>query len=253
MNPAEPVQSRSRGRAARLIVLACAAVALALALALLPLKQWLIDFLEWTDALGFWGPFLVAVFYVIACVFMLPGLILTMGAGVLFGVGVGTVTCSVGSTLGASAAFLVGRFLARDWVARRVSGNPKFAAVDEAVGRQGFKIVLLTRLSPIFPFNFQNYAYGLTGVPFWKYFFASWIGMLPGTIMYVYLGQALGSLATLASGEKRDKTTGEWVLFGVGLLVTVVVATVVARIAGKAIKEAVPDQRTHAGEGETAT
>lgn len=170
----------------RIILLALASVAILAGLILLPVRQYLVDVLDWTQGLGTWGPIFVSLFYVVACVFLLPGSVLTLGAGFLFGVPVGLLSAWIGATIGACVAFLVGRTMARDWVARKVSGNPKFAAVDEAVGREGFKIVLLLRLSPVFPFNFLNYALGLTKVSFWKYALASLIGMLPGGLMYVY-------------------------------------------------------------------
>ena len=159
--------------------------------------------------------------------------LITLGAGALFGVVLGTVVVSAGSVLGASAAFLTGRFFARDWVAAKVAGNQTFSEIDQAVGREGFKIVFLTRLSPVFPFNLLNYAFGLTGVRFWPYFFASWVGMFPGTVMFVYLG----SVAKVAV-ESGERTPGEKILFGVGLLATIVVATVVTRIARRALAEA---------------
>ena len=126
----------------------------------------------------------MALFYVVACVFLLPGVGPDARGWFSFGVPIGLLSAWTGATLGACVAFLVGRTLARDWVARKVSENPKFAAVDEAVGREGFKIVLLLRLSPVFPFNFLNYALGLTRVSFRQYALASLIGMLPGGLMY---------------------------------------------------------------------
>ena len=200
-------------------------------------KAFVISVLTWAENLGFWAPFIVAAFYVVACVFLLPGGIITIAAGFLFGVVTGTITVSVGSTLGASAAFLIGRSRARDWVRKKVSGHPKFEAIDRAVGEQGFKIVLLTRLSPIFPFNLQNYAYGLTGVKLWKYTLASWIGMLPGTVAYVYIGSGLESLTEAATGQTQDDIVGR-VFFWGGLVATIVVMVVVTRIAQKAMKKA---------------
>jgi uncharacterized membrane protein YdjX (TVP38/TMEM64 family) len=227
----------------KLVVLALIVCGLAVASIFLPVKEYLIAMLEWTQGLGFWGPFFVAAFYILACVLLLPGGIITLAAGFLFGVVTGTITVSVGSTLGATAAFLVGRTFARDWVRRKVAGRPKFAAIDRAVGEQGFKIVLLTRLSPIFPFNMQNYAYGLTGVKLWKYMLASWIGMLPGTLAYVYIGSGLRSLTEVAAGEVE----GGWVqraFFWGGLAATLVVMVVVTRIASRAMKQAMPTPAT---------
>jgi len=148
----------------------------------------------------------------------------------VFGVVWGSIYVSIASTLGATAAFLVGRYLARDAIARKIEGNERFAAIDKAVAGEGWKIVGLTRLSPVFPFTLLNYAFGLTQVKLRDFVLASWIGMMPGTIMYVYLG----SLAQAATGD-RARTTGEWVLYSVGLLATVVVTVFVTRVAKKAL------------------
>jgi len=158
------------------------------------------------------------------------------GGRLLFGVFGGTITVSIGSTLGACAAFLVGRTVARKWIAEKVEKNKKFAAIDKAVGEQGFKIVLLTRLSPIFPFNLLNYAFGLTKVPFWHYALASWIGMLPGTVMYVYFGSAARSLAAVAAGE-IEGGAAQQLFFWIGLVATILVAMFVTHVARKALKE----------------
>src|SRR5262249_24071426 len=147
----------------------------------------------------------------------------------IFGVIRGFIAVSVGSVLGAAAAFFVGRKLARGWVEQKVAGNPRFQALDRAVGTRGFKIVLLTRLSPIFPYTLLNYAFGLSRVRFRDYFLASWIGMLPGTVMYVYLGSLADNLAQVASG-RVDKDAGQQVLFYAGLVITVVVTVYVTRI-----------------------
>lgn len=223
----------------KLIVFAVVVLGLVSAAFLLPVKDWLIKALEWTEGLGTWGPVVVAAFYVVACIFFLPGSVITLGAGLLFGVLVGTITVSIGSTLGACAAFLVGRTVARDWVSGRVAKNEKFSAIDNAVGEQGLKIVLLTRLSPVFPFNLLNYAYGLTKIPFWQYAIASWVGMLPGTVMYVYFGAGLRSFAELAAGEVEGGPA-QRIFFWFGLVATIVVTVFVTRIAQKALQREVP-------------
>ena len=220
------------------IVLAVIVAVLVAVFVFLPVKDYLNAVLEWTDGLGVWAPIVVVGVYIVACLFLLPGSVLTLGAGFLFGVLTGTITVSIGSTIGASAAFLVGRTIARGWIEKRMAGNAKFAAIDQAVGREGFKIVLLTRLSPIFPFNLQNYAYGLTKVPFWQYVLASWIGMLPGTVMYVYLGSTLQSLTEVAAG-KVEGGMAQKVFFYVGLAITIAVAILVTRVARKALARAV--------------
>lgn len=217
------------------IVLALFVVGLAAALFLLPVKQYVVHALEWSRGLGVWGPFFLAIFYVIATVFFLPGSLLTLGAGALFGVAKGFPAVWIGATLGACAAFLVGRTVARQWVAEKVARNPKFAAIEEAVSREGFKIVLLLRLSPVFPFNLLNYALGLTKVSFGHYALASFIGIIPGGLMYVYIGSTAGSLAAVAAGQVEGGL-GAQVLKIVGLIVTVVVTAYVTRIARRSLK-----------------
>ena len=192
--------------------------------------------LAWIESLSAWGSMAFIFLYILATVLFLPGSILTLGAGLLFGVVLGFVYVSIASTVGATAAFLIGRYLARDWVARKIEGNTTFQAIDDAVGEGGWRIVGLTRLSPIFPFNMLNYAFGLTHVSLRDYFFASWIGMMPGTVMYVYLGSVAGSLAALGSGA-RARTPGEWALYAVGLLATAVVTLYVTRKARGALKQ----------------
>jgi uncharacterized membrane protein YdjX (TVP38/TMEM64 family) len=223
----------------RLLLFAVIVLAVIGVTVFLPVRDWLINALQWTQTLGIWGPVFVAAFYVVACVLFLPGSILTLGAGFLFRVIKGSFIVSVGSTLGACAAFWVGRTIARNWIAGKVAKNEKFAAIDEAVAQQGFKIVLLTRLSPVFPFNLLNYAFGLTKISFWKYALASWIGMMPGTVMYVYLGAGLRSLADVAAGGVQ-KSTASRLFFWFGLAVTVVVAVFVTRVARDALKRAAP-------------
>jgi len=237
---------------AKLIMLGTILVAVVAAVFLLPVKDWLIKALEWTEGLGFWAPVFVAAFYIIACVLFLPGSVLTLGAGVLFGVLKGSIVVSVGSTLGACTAFLVGRTVARAWISAKVARNAKFGAIDTAVGEQGLKIVLLTRLSPAFPFNMLNYAFGLTRIPFWKYALGSWIGMMPGTVMYVYFGAGLRSLAELSTGKVETGTAGR-VFFVAGLIATVVVTIFVTRLARRALKQAVAGTQNTDSEGATAS
>ena len=186
--------------------------------------------LDWIGRLGSWGAILFIAIYVVSTILFIPGSVLTLGAGAVFGVAWGSVYVSIASTLGATCAFLVGRYLALDAIARKIEGNARFAAIDKAVASEGWKIVGLTRLSPVFPFTLLNYAFGLTRVSLRDYVLASWIGMMPGTVLYVYLG----SLAKAASGE-RTHTAGEWVLYGVGLLATVIVTIFVTRIARQAL------------------
>ncbi|MCI0539695.1 MAG: TVP38/TMEM64 family protein [Verrucomicrobiales bacterium] len=188
------------------------------------------DALVAIERFGAWGPVLFVVVYVLATVLFVPGSALTLGAGALFGVGWGSVYVSLASTLGATAAFLVGRYLARGGVAKKIEGNPSFAAIDRAVAHEGWKIVGLTRLSPVFPFTLLNYAFGLTRVKLRDYVLASWIGMMPGTMMYVYLGSV-----ARAGAAGQNKSPAEWALYGVGLLATIVVTVFITRIARRTL------------------
>jgi uncharacterized membrane protein YdjX (TVP38/TMEM64 family) len=192
--------------------------------------------LQWINGLGSLGGIAFIGIYIIATVAFLPGSILTLGAGVIFGVILGSLYVFIGATLGATAAFLVGRYLARGWVTNKISGNKKFAAIDKAVGKEGLKIVLLTRLSPIFPFNLLNYALGITGVSLQDYFLGS-VGMIPGTIMYVYIGSLAGNLAFIGSESKPDNMILHWVIRIIGLIATIVITIYVTKIAKKALED----------------
>lgn len=200
--------------------------------------------LVWIDSLGSWGAIAFIVLYILATVAFLPGSILTLGAGVVFGVFFGTVYVFIGATLGAIAAFLVGRYLARDWIAQKIAGNQKFKAIDQAVGQEGFKIVLLTRLSPIFPFFLLNYAYGITGVSLKDYAIAS-VGMIPGTITFVYIGSLAGNLATLGTQAPTVNPTLEWTIRIIGFMATVAVTIYVTKLARKALDTAIFDPKNH--------
>ncbi len=199
----------------------------------LPIEQAMEAIKGWTAGLGIWGPVVLGVLYVIATVLFVPGTILTLAAGGMFGLVVGTITVSIGSTLGASLAFLIARYVARDKVAARASRNRHYGAIDRAIGEGGWKIVALLRLSPAIPFNLQNYLYGLTPIRFWPYVLTSWLAMLPGTFLYVYLGHVAGA----AVGAGRSRTAAEWAMLAVGLLATVVVTVYITRLARRRLQE----------------
>ncbi|MBW8016504.1 MAG: TVP38/TMEM64 family protein [Planctomycetes bacterium] len=238
-NTSSAQNSRNGIKAIKIIVVVLFIAALLATAKFIDLQQIFRDTLQWISELGVVAPVIFVAIYILACVLLLPGSILTLGAGVVFGVVKGSIVVSIGSTLGAGCAFLVGRYLARGWVSGKIAGNEKFKAIDDAVASQGWKIVLLTRLSPVFPFNLLNYAFGLTKVSLKQYFVASWLGMIPGTVMYVYIGSLAGDLASLGTTE-RTRSIGEWILYGVGLLATVVVTVFVTRMAKKALAAHIP-------------
>ncbi|BAT51699.1 hypothetical protein NOS3756_06260 [Nostoc sp. NIES-3756] len=196
------------------------------------------DALQWIDGLGSVGAIAFIALYIISTVAFLPGSILTLGAGVVFGVVWGSIYVFVGATVGATAAFLVGRYLARGWVAKKIADNQKFAAIDQAVSKEGLKIVLLTRLSPVFPFNLLNYAFGITGVSLKDYVIGS-VGMIPGTIMYVYIGSLAGNLAMIGTDSQPSNPTLQWTIRIFGFIATLVVTVYVTRIAQKALEKEV--------------
>ena len=199
--------------------------------------QYVQRFAVWVDGLGVWGPVVFVVGYIASVIAFVPASILTLAAGAIFGVALGTVYVLVAATVGAAVSFLVARHLARDAVERRLAGNTRFAALDRAVGAEGRKIVFLLRLSPVFPFTLLNYALGLTNVRFGDYLIAC-AGMIPGTLLYVYSGKLAGDVAVLASGAPVQKGSGYYAFLTVGLVATVVVTTMVTRLARRALDEA---------------
>jgi uncharacterized membrane protein YdjX (TVP38/TMEM64 family) len=195
--------------------------------------------LKWIENLGYIGGFVFILVYIIATVAFIPGSVLTLGAGVVFGVVWGSLYVLIGATLGAIAAFLIGRYLARDWISQKIAENQKFAAINRAMSNAGFKIVLLTRLSPIFPFNFLNYAFGVTGISLKDYVIAS-VGMVPGTVMYVYIGSLASDLAVVGH-DNPSKDITQWIIRIVGFIATVAVTIYVTDIARKALDKEVSE------------
>lgn len=191
-------------------------------------------FVAWVNALGAWGPVVFVAGYVVAAVAFIPGSLLTLAAGAIFGLAKGVGLVFVGAVLGSTAAFLVARYVARRAVEGRVAGHPKFAAIDRAIGEQGRRIVFLLRLSPAVPFTLLNYALGLTRVSLWDYVAAS-VGMLPGTVLYVYYGKLAGDVAALAGGAAPARGAEYWMVLALGLLATVGVTAYVTRLARRAL------------------
>jgi uncharacterized membrane protein YdjX (TVP38/TMEM64 family) len=192
--------------------------------------------LQWINGLGALGGIVFIAIYILATLAFLPAAILTLGAGVIFGVIWGSLYVFIGATLGAVAAFLVGRYVARGWVKQKISSYKKFANIDQAVSKEGLKIVFLIRLSPLFPFNLLNYALGVTSVSLKDYFLASF-GMIPGTIMYVYLGHLAGDLALIGNKNQPDNMIFHWLIQIIGLISTIAVTVYVTKIAKKALEE----------------
>lgn len=217
------------------LMLAAAALILLLVLGKYFRAQDLVSpLLDRIRGLGVWGILLFIGTYIAACILFVPGTLLTLGGGAIYGLWKGTLIVSAAATLGGTCAFLIGRYAARGWVEKKIETNPKFKAIDEAVAREGWKIVGLTRLSPVFPFNLLNYAYGVTQVSLKHYFFASWIGMLPGTLLYVYIGSLAGDAA--AAGAGSGPGAAQWAVRILGLAATVAVTVFITRLAKKTLQ-----------------
>ncbi|HEY6050968.1 MAG TPA: VTT domain-containing protein, partial [Thermoanaerobaculia bacterium] len=211
---------------------AAAALVLAIAAALrfLPVRDWAAAFQTRLAELGVAGTLLFAAVYVLAALLLGPVWLLTIVAGLTYPLPAAIALVSAVSTFAAAAAFLIARHFARRRVEALAAKNARFAAVDRAIGAKGWRIVFLLRLSPLVPYALSNYFYGVTAVRFWPYVLASWIGMLPVTVLYVSLGAA-GKAAVGAAAGTRPRSPWEWGALGVGLAATIAVTVWVARVA----------------------
>ena len=233
----------------RLASILAALVAFVMILRTLPIEELSARLQAWVESLGVWGPVVYAGVYAVASVFMLPASALTALSGVLFGLGLGTAVVSVGSVAGATLAFFLARYLLRDKVATMLSTQPKLRAIDSAIAEGGWKIVAMLRLSPLVPFNVQNYLYGLTPIRFVPCIVTSWLAMLPGTFLYVYIGYTVEQLA----GASRERTIWEWLALVAGLAATLVVTVYVSKLVTRKLGEQTQIDEATRPETEIAT
>jgi uncharacterized membrane protein YdjX (TVP38/TMEM64 family) len=249
---AEPSDTSVEPSNRRLLsALAVAAVLGALALGrAFHVQDPILGLVEWIRHAGWKGLVVFIIAYVTATVLFVPGSILTLGAGFAYGVILGSAAVLIAANLGAFLAFLLGRTVARGWVAARVQSDPRFAAIDRAVGHEGFQIVLLTRLSPVFPFNLLNYAFGVTSVRVSDYVAGSALGMFPGTVMYVYAGSLITSATQLASGQ-APASQAQTAFYFFGFAATLVVTLYVTRLARRALA-AITEQNAFSESGASA-
>jgi uncharacterized membrane protein YdjX (TVP38/TMEM64 family) len=217
--------------------LAVIVVSVLLTLRRLPVDPVVRSLSGWLEGLGPRAPVIFGLLYVLAVVLLVPGSALTLAAGAFFGLAGGVLVASVAATTGSALAFLIARYLARGRITHLLERYPKFCAVDRAVSAGGWKIVVLLRLSPVIPFNLQNYLYGLTGIRFWPCVLASAVAMLPGTFLYVYLGYLGRAGLEAAAGDSQTASLAGWALAVVGLVATVVVTVYVARLARRALRQ----------------
>lgn len=234
---------RSRVLVLLLVGVTISAMAVALVSVSDPAHVWA-DLLTTIESAGAWGPIVFVLCYVVTCVLLIPGGILTLGAGAVFGWGQGAAVVSAGSVLGAASAFLVARHLLQQRARERVSREPRLMRMIGAVESEGFRLIVLLRLVPFIPFRLSNYAFGITAVPFMKFTTATWLGTLPSALTYSYLGWFAGDLAALEDLESTVRSPLMWALYGCGAVALIVVLSLVNRAAKRAIgnDEATPQQ-----------
>jgi len=207
----------------------------------LPVEKILKDFLVWIDKnLGPWGPLVLAVAYIPLTVLAVPATILALGGGYLFGLPIGFIADSIGSTIGCTAAFLVGKTIGRSYVASKLNDYPQFQAVSIATQRSGFKIVFLLRLVPLLPFNMLNYLLSVTPIGLGQYMLASWIGMMPITFGLVYIGTTIKDLSDVTHSWS-EISMARWILLTAGLLASVVLIFLVTQIAKRSLAKALEE------------
>jgi uncharacterized membrane protein YdjX (TVP38/TMEM64 family) len=226
----------NRRNVLRLVIFFVAVAGLLAAVKYFNLTGLLRDSLLWIRGLGVWAPIAFIALYVAACVLAIPASILTLGGGFLFGFAWGLVYVITGAVLGAVAAFLAGRYIARNWVAKKIEGHEKFKALDEALSREGWKIVLLARLAPIFPYAVLNYGFAVTRVSLWHYTLATAIGIVPAMIAFVYFGSLVTDFTELGPGAKMLPPAIKWGIAVVTVIVTVLLTRIARRSLNRALK-----------------
>jgi uncharacterized membrane protein YdjX (TVP38/TMEM64 family) len=222
----------------RIAIVTALIAAIVAAIIFLPTPQCLHRLFAWIKGLGPWGALFLIALYVAFCVLLLPGSVLTTTAGFMFGAFWGAVASSLGATLGAMAAFLLGRFALQGWLEGKLATHPRFLAIDRAIGEQGFKIVFLVRLATIVPYDLTSYLFGVTKVRWGRFLLGTWLGRLPEIVVFAYLGSTAKNLADVASG-RIAVDGGKQFLMWLGLAAMVAVAIMVARIARRALRESV--------------
>ncbi len=225
----------------KLLLLSLLVVTLIIAARHFNIQEILLTSITWVNSLGALGPIAYIVIYNLATLLFIPGSLLTLKGGCLFGLLWGSVYVLIAAIIGATLAFIIGRYLSREWVAQQIDRHPKFKAIDLAVAKEGWKIVLLTRLCPLFPFNLLNYAFGITQVSLKDYILGSF-GIVPGTVMYAYIGSLAGNLAMMNTPNQPTNPQAQiwqWVMQVVGLIATVAVTIYITRIAHQALAQSV--------------
>lgn len=210
------------------VVLVVVVISLILLSRWLGLGKRLAELQSWIKSIGFWGPAVFVIIYAGTTVAAIPGSAMSIIAGSMFGSAMGLVSVSLGSTLGASLAFLAARYFARDAIVHWLGKKEKFRKLDNLTEQHGAIIVAITRLVPLFPFTLLNYGFGLTKVPFKTYVFWSWLCMLPGTVLYVVGSDAISKAIMMGRIP--------WLLVGI-LTVAIILIVFLVRYARSMLKE----------------
>ena len=219
MSDAAAAENDTNWKTVALVVVG--ALALLAAYWFLPIGEWITSFQDWVQGYGALGIAIFIAVYALTCFALVPGSFLTLAAGVIWGLWAFPIVV-VGATLGSALSFLAARYAFHDKVQRKVEDYPKFKAVNEAIREEGWRVVGLLRLSPALPFSLQNWFLGITPVGFWPAQVATFFGIMPGTLLYVWIG-SLGN----AAGE--GASTAKYVVFALGIAATLAVTVIVTR------------------------
>ncbi len=215
------------------------------AIAFLPIRACLEQLGTWILSLGWKAPFAYIGAYVLCCIFLIPSILLSAGVGPFFGFKMGLILTVVAANLGATVAFLLGRTLLRNRVESWVRVEPRFDAIDAAVEQNGFKIVALLRMSPIFPFTIFNYLLALTRVPYWKYALGTFCGMLPLNAAIIYIScEAAKAAKDLSDAEMKEVNLMRFALRIAGIVMAIIALAVISRIAARAVKKKVEEVKS---------
>jgi len=225
------------------IFVGCAVALLTLLLAGAPLGTWIVAAVAWFHHLGLRGGILYALVYIAATVTLVPQTPFNLAAGFLYGTLWGSLLVSIASTIAATIGFLLARYCARDFVARRLGKYAKFESMDQAIEKNGFKLVLLMRLQPVFvPFAYLNIGLGLTRVSVADYMLGTLLGTLPGTILYAYVGSAVQDISFFAFHALPSETIASRWFFWMGLLAVTALCILLAHIARQSLASALKPQ-----------
>jgi uncharacterized membrane protein YdjX (TVP38/TMEM64 family) len=202
-----------------------------------------VNLMQQIQGAGWVGWLIFIALYAAACLLFIPGSFLTLAAGAVYGFWGGTLLVLTGNGLGSLLSLLITRYLLRGWAKRQFAKNKKLRAIEDAVAHDGWRIVCLTRLSPVMPFSLINYALGLTKISAAKFLFATEVGAIPSTCVYVYFGTLIGNLTKIGPDLRAHRQV-EWIFQGAGLVFTVAVTIYVTRIATKAVQSRLASRRS---------